>query len=330
MHRLVWVGALLLVAGQAAGKEKMIPLSAQDAEALRGKTVALTRHEPPSFMAMTAGKASFALFGAAAMASAGNELVRQNAVPDPAGLVRDQLGGALGQAFGAQLLPLDATATKAVKPAELARLHADADYVLDVRSGGWNYAYFATQWGRYWVGYSVQVTLVETGSNRVVSNLACAANTINDGEPPTREALHADQARLLKHVTAALGARCVQVLGREQFRLTAAHMPVLPPALANTLRPGTAPATLTAATDTPAPAAEPLTDGGHVEVPTPAVVADVDTYQAVQTVAVVEQAPVPAVAQPVAPAPARPAEPAPAATGSGGTNWRQWSTRGGL
>lgn len=330
MHRLVWVGALLLVVGQAAGKEKMIPLSAQDAEALRGKTVALTRHEPPSFMAMTAGKASFALFGAAAMASAGNELVRQNAVPDPAGLVRDQLGGALGQAFGAQLLPLDATATKAVKPAELARLHADADYVLDVRSGGWNYAYFATQWGRYWVGYSVQVTLVETASNRVVSNLACAANTINDGEPPTREALHADQARLLKHVTAALGARCVQLLGREQFRLTAAHMPVLPPALANTLRPGTAPATLTAATDTPAPAAEPLTDSGHVEVATPAVAADGDTSQAVQTVAVVEQAAVPAVAQPGAPAPAGPAEPAPAATGSGGTNWRQWSTRGGL
>jgi len=107
-------------------------------------------------------------------------------------------------------------------------------------------------------------------------------------------------------------------------------MPVLPPALANTLRPGTAPATLTAATDTPAPAAEPLTDSGHVEVATPAVAADGDTSQAVQTVAVVEQAPVPAVAQPVAPAPAAPAEPAPAATGSGGTNWRQWSTRGGL
>lgn len=330
MHRMVWVGALLLVVGQAAGKEKMIPLSAQDAEALRGKAVALTQHEPPSLMAMTAGKASFALFGAAAMASAGNELVRQNGVADPAGLVRDQLGGALGQAFGAQLLPLDATPTKAVKPAELARLHADADYVLDVRSGGWNYAYLATQWGRYWVGYSVQVMLVETANKRVVSNLACAANTINDGEPPTREALHADQARLLKHLTAALGARCVQLLGREQFRLTAAHMPVLPPALANTLRPGTAPATLTAATDTPAPAAEPLTDSGHVEVATPAVAADGDTSQAVQTVAVVEQAPVPGVAQPVAPAPAGPADPAPAATGSGGTNWRQWSTRGGL
>lgn len=330
MHRLVWVGALLLVAGQAAGKGKMIPLSAQDAEALRGKTVALTRHEPPSFMAMTAGKASFALFGAAAMASAGNELVRQNAVPDPAGLVRDQLGEALGQAFGAQLLPLDATATKAVKPAELARLHADADYVLDVRSGGWNYAYFATQWGRYWVGYSVQVTLVETGSNRVVSNLACAANTINDGEPPTREALHADQARLLKHVTAALGARCVQVLGRGQFRLSAAHMPVLPPALASTLRPGATPAMLTAATDTAAPTAEPLTDGEQMAPATPVVAADGAPRQPVQTVAVVEEGPVPDAAQPSGPAPGRSAEPVPAATGSGGTNWRQWSTRGGL
>ncbi|PTT58821.1 hypothetical protein DBR34_17030 [Stenotrophomonas sp. HMWF003] len=63
---------------------------------------------------------------------------------------------------------------------------------------------------------------------------------------------------------------------------------------------------------------------------TPAEVADGGTSPPVQTVAVVEQAPVPTAPQPVAPAPAPPADPAPAATGSGGTNWRQWSTRGGL
>ncbi|MCF7752279.1 hypothetical protein KQ945_16080 [Bacillus subtilis subsp. subtilis] len=334
MHKMVWVGALLLVAGQVAAKEKMIPLSAQDADALRGKTVALTLHEPPSFMAMTAGKASFALFGAAAMASAGNELVRQNAVPDPAGLVRDQLGGALAQAFGAQLLPLDAAPTKAVKPTELAKLHGDADYVLDVRSGGWNYAYFATQWGRYWVGYSVQVTLVETGSKRVVSNVACAANTINDGDPPTREALHANQARLLKHVTAALGARCVQLLGRQQFQLTAAHMPVLPPALANTLRPGNAPADVAAATDMPAPVTQPLDSGEQLAVAAAAMTpAPVDTVAEADVTAAVDapapSAPLP-LPLPVAVAPPRSADPAPAPTGSGGTNWRQWPARSGL
>lgn len=330
MQKIVWASALLLVVGQAAAKEKMIPLSAQDAEALRGKTVALTLHEPPSFMAMTAGKASFALFGAAAMASAGNELVRQNAVPDPAGLVRDQLGGALAQAFGAQLLPLDASPTKAEKPADLAKLHGDADYVLDVRSGGWNYAYFATQWGRYWVGYSVQVKLVETGSNRVVSNVACAANTLKDGEGPTREALHADRARLLKHVTAALGARCVQLLGREQFKLTAAQMPVLPPALANTLRPGNASAELAAATAVAEPSTEPLGVGEQVAVAAPAMAIAGGNTEPVETVAEVEQGSMPTTPSPVETEPAKPVEPAPATTGSGGTNWRQWPTRGGL
>lgn len=328
MRRMVRAGALLLVVGQAAAKEKMIPLSVQDAQALRGKTVALTLHEPPSFMAMTAGKASFALFGAAAMASAGNELVRQNAVPDPAGLVRDQLGGALAQAYGAQLLPLDATPTKAEKPTELANLHRDADYVLDVRSGGWNYAYFATQWGHYWVGYSVQVKLVETSSSRVVSNLACATNTLKDGDAPTREALHANQASLLKHVTAALGARCVQLLGREQFQLTAAQMPVLPPALANVLRPGNAPAELAAAGDAPAPETQPLPVGEPLPVAAPAMTAAANTAEQ-PAPAIGHQPAAPSVAPPAAIAPVTPAAAAPA-TGSGGTNWRQWPANGGL
>jgi len=236
-NQVLMAAMTLIVAGQAMAKNEMLPLAAQDAQALQGKTIAQTAHEPPSLVAMTAGKAAFGLFGAAAMSAAGNAWVKEKQIPDPALGIREQLGALISQTYGAQMLPLDATPTKAKKPAELAKLHPEADYVLDVRSAGWNYAYYATQWGNYWVGYSVQVRLVDTHSGRLVSNVACNSHTMNEKDPPpTLDMLQADDARLFKHITAALGARCVQVLAKEQFLLADAQVPPLPAALANVLR----------------------------------------------------------------------------------------------
>jgi len=88
-----------------------------------------------------------------------------------------------------------------------------------VRSGGWMYAYYPTRWGSYWVGYSVQVQLVDTKTGRQVSNVACNSSTHENPNSPSREQLVANEAKLLKDVTASLGWVCVQILAKEQFRL---------------------------------------------------------------------------------------------------------------
>jgi len=221
--------ALSLACFSAQAKDQLIPLSDADAAALQGKKIALTAHARPSFTAMTAGKASFGLFGAGAMIAEGNKLVDENGVVDPAQVVREQLAIALHDVFGAEMLPLDGTQTKAQKPKEIAALHPEADYVLDVRSGNWMYAYFPTKWATYWVGYSVQVQLVDTKTGRQVSNVACNANTHENPHPPSREQLHADGAKLLKDVTTGLGWVCVQVLAKEQFHLPPEKIATTPP-----------------------------------------------------------------------------------------------------
>ncbi|MDR0183761.1 hypothetical protein [Lysobacter arvi] len=217
MKQTMLACALMLATGVAMAKDKAIPLTAADAAALRDKTVALTVHERPSFSAMTAGKASFGLFGAGAMISAGNKLVDENGIADPAITIREQLAAALNAAYGAKVQAPDTTPTKATKPKELAALHPQSDYVLDVRSGGWMYAYYPTDWNSYWVGYSAQVQLIDTRTARQVSNLACNANTNKHANPPSRDALHADGAKLLKDITASLGWNCVQLLAKQQF-----------------------------------------------------------------------------------------------------------------
>lgn len=227
--------ALMAATFSATAKDKLIPLTDADAALLKDKTVALTVHERPSFSAMTAGKASFGLFGAGAMISAGNKLVDENHVQDPAEIVRTNLSASLRDAHGVTLLATDTAPTKATKPKDIAALHPEADYVLDVRSGGWMYAYYPTRWGSYWVGYSVQVQLVDTKTNRQVSNAACNANTRDNPNSPTQDQLHADGAKLLKDVTTSLGWVCVQLLSKEQFHFAAEKVAATPAEYANPL-----------------------------------------------------------------------------------------------
>ncbi len=269
----------MAAACSAAAKDKMIPLAEADASALKDKTIALTVHERPTFVAMTAGKVTFGLLGVAAMASAGNKLVDENHIADPAEILRTNLAAGLQNAYGAKLLPADTTVTKAKKPQEIASTHPEADYVLDVRSAGWNYAYYPARWGSYWVGYSVQVQLLDAKTGRQVSNMACTANTHENPKAPSREQLNANGAQLLKDVTAGLGWTCVQLLAKEQFHLAPEQVAATPAEYVNPLASitdatpaGAAPAAPTApaqgdandpVVEASAPPAPAAADGAH-------------------------------------------------------------------
>ena len=99
------------------------------------------------------------------------------------------------------------------------------------------FAYYPTHWGKYWVGYSVQVQLIDKRAGKLVSNMACNAST-NKREPfPTKKALLDDRAQLLKDTTSGLGWNCVQLLARDQFHLPAGAVPAIPAELVDPVRP---------------------------------------------------------------------------------------------
>jgi hypothetical protein len=238
MKKKLLLLGLMVVTASAQAKDQIIPLSEADAKELAGKTIALTTHERPSFVAMTAGKAGLigGLLGGLTMIAAGNELVAKNNIQDPAEIVRTQLADALTNAYSPQVLPLDTNATKATKPKEIAALHPEADYVLDVRSGAWSYLYYPTHWGKYKVGYNVQVQLIDTKTAKQVSNMACNAGSSNNPDmSPTRDQLHADGAKLLKDILASAGWTCVQLLAKEQFKLAPDQVAATPAELVDPL-----------------------------------------------------------------------------------------------
>ena len=170
---------------------------------------------------------------------------------DPAGILRDGLSAGLASAYGAHVLEVDKTPTDEKKPAAIAKLHPDADYVLDVRSGGWNYAYFPTKWGSYWVGYSAQVQLIDAKTGKLVANEACNISTHDNPSPPSREQLHADGAKLLKDVVGSLGWGCMQLLAKDEFALDAGKVAATPTNLIDPL------SALASAAGTPAAAGAP-------------------------------------------------------------------------
>lgn len=55
-----------------------------NASAPHGKSIVVAKRVKPDFGAMTAGKVLFGLIGAAAMISAGNKIVADNHIDDPA------------------------------------------------------------------------------------------------------------------------------------------------------------------------------------------------------------------------------------------------------
>ena len=226
--------SLLPLGAQAA--KAPTPISDADAAALRGKTAAVTLHETPSFVAFTAGKAGFGLLGFPGMVKAGNDFVKENEVSDPTLLLRDRLGTMLQDAYGLQVKPVDATVTEEKKPAKIAALHAaDADVVLSVRSLGWNYAYYPTDWNHYWVGYAAEVQLINAKTGKSMSQAVCGANTQANPIKPSLENLRADRAQLTKDILNGLGWLCVQLLAKDQFKIPQDKIPAIPAEYVNPL-----------------------------------------------------------------------------------------------
>jgi len=219
--------ALFLVSLTAGAKERAVPISDKVGAQLTGRSIVVTRHEKPSFNAMTPGTAAFGLIGVGAANSAGNKIVEENGVADPAEVLVDSLVPAVVKKYGLQWDPSVKPVVDTKKPKEIAAAQSGVDYVLDVRSEGWRYAYTG-KLSRYWVGYSAEVRLIDAKSGVVVSNMACDSDTRKHSIKPTRDEFLEDRAQLLKDVTTHLGWVCVQLLAKEQFSLAAEATPAIP------------------------------------------------------------------------------------------------------
>jgi hypothetical protein len=146
---------------------------------------------------MTAGKAMFGLLGAAAMISAGNTIVVDNNIEDPAPFVADQLREAVENKYGMVTAAGTAPLVDTTDTLKLAALYAAGDFVLDVQTINWSFVY-RPNLTHYRVLYSVKVRLIEIHGAKLLAEAFCYRKDDDDKNPPTHEELLANQAALLK------------------------------------------------------------------------------------------------------------------------------------
>lgn len=208
MMRVVAVLMLgFLVSGCVSTKN--VPVNDALTSEFHGKSITMAKREIPDFAAMTAGKAMFAMVGAVAMISAGNDIVRDNQVEDPANHISAALAAGLAEKYRLSVVSNDAILVADESPDRLAAQYASSDYLLDVRTINWSFGYFPTDWDSYRVMYSAKLRLINTADGQVVAESFCSrVPDKTDGAPSYNELL-ANRAQRLKDELRVAADYCV-------------------------------------------------------------------------------------------------------------------------
>lgn len=173
------------------------------------KKISATERKTPNFSAVTVGKVTFGALGAAAMVIAGNKIVNDNNITDPAGYISATLLADLTQQYGMTVLDNNSGPLSSDKPASIAGLHQDSNFVLDVKTINWSFAYFPTDWNNYRVIYSAKLRLIDTASNTVIAEGFCSRMPEKNEKSPSKAEMLADKAYVLKSELRLSANKCI-------------------------------------------------------------------------------------------------------------------------
>ena len=198
---------------------KNIKISAVDIKQLNPNNLAITTRVKPDFAAMTAGKAMFAMLGAAAMIAAGNDIVKENEIDDPARYIQAELAKALNASYVFTLSDKAPVTVKTDKAAKITAAFPESDLVLDVETINWSFAYFPTDWDNYRVIYSVKLRLFNTKTNTIVAEGFCSRVPEEDASAPSYDELLVNKAAKLKEELKIAADQCIGELKAKVFSI---------------------------------------------------------------------------------------------------------------
>ena len=156
-----------------------------------------TTRNPAGFVAMTPGKAAFGVAGSMAMIGAGDLIVKENLMTEPAGPLSRDLARVVAERTGGVVRAEPAPAT-ALKPEEIAQGAAGARYVVDVTTLGWNFMYQPFKWTSFNANYAARLQVIDATNGKLLLKHQCLWPKKGQAEFTSQDGLLADQARLLK------------------------------------------------------------------------------------------------------------------------------------
>lgn len=157
------------------------------------------------------------MVGVGAAAVAGNKLVEENGIVDPAMVISRNLAEGLAKEYGVLLLgETDVIASDNTD--EISDAAKGNDFALDVVTHGWSYMYDGFNMGDYFVGYSSKLRLIDINSGQVISSGLCAYDPKKAGKTAVaHETLIANNAAYIKNELADATELCVQEFAADLF-----------------------------------------------------------------------------------------------------------------
>ncbi len=217
--RVLSTVAISLLLGACASTQN-VAVAPSVLDTMDGQSVVLIQRETPSFVAMTSGKGMFAVAGVGAAVAAGNKMVSENGISDPAMTISRSLAEGLARDYGVQVQGETGLAASDTVDS-IVELAAGSDYALDVATQGWSYIYDGFSFGDYFVGYSSKVRLIKVSTAEIVSSGMCAYDAKKLGKAPvSHDKLLAEDAAFIKQELSDATNLCVRELAANLFSIS--------------------------------------------------------------------------------------------------------------
>lgn len=211
------ISASLIISGCASVQH--VPLTEELSQGLEGKSVIATQYEKPDFSAFTAEKAALGPLGAVAMTSAGNDIVDENKIEDPALAISEGLAERMKLSRNVEVKHNLNTTASNDEVAGLISEFPSADYILDVKTMNWMFNYYPSDWNHYIVTYNARMRLIDANEGKVIAETMCSSAQGDDENPPTEEDLLNNNAELLKLYLDKASTVCVDALSTQILKL---------------------------------------------------------------------------------------------------------------
>ncbi len=199
---------------------KTIVISEPDSAQLDQSSLTTTKRDKPDFSAVTAGKAVVGgLIGAMAMIAAGNNIVEEHDIADPADYITKQLAEELATHYGVNVQASEAGELESESPQKISKQHDGVDYVLDVRTVNWSFAYFPSDWNNYRVIHNARMRLIDTETGDVIAQGFCSRIPEKTSTAPSKDELLAENAARLKQELQIAADECIENLKANVFHI---------------------------------------------------------------------------------------------------------------
>lgn len=210
----------------------------------------------------------------------GDDLAAEYGLADPAAGIGRGLAIRLATERGMIVLSTDAEPSAVSEPAALAAAHPGADYVLDVKTLSWGLDNYVTARSRYRLNYAARLRLVDA-QGALVATAECRSEQGDIDNPPSSEALLAQNAFLVKGYLDLATAHCIEHAAARMLGLRAPETQVASrrgePILVPSAKPAVASRPVQLPATAPMPSVHEFFDDSVVPAPTPTATPQVAT-----------------------------------------------------